>query len=207
MRLPTLTLLVPFVATVGLAFALPRMQDAAAAQAEWAKKMAPNEKHKMLEKFVGDFAVKSKIWFAPEAPPMESSGEARLRTILGGRYLQERYEADIAGTEFQGQGVTGFDTVKGKYTSTWIDTQSTFITMMEGDADAAGTTLTLIGDAPQADGVHRMKIVWATTADGHVSTFLDVDAAGKETKTMEMTYTKIENATRFGKKNKADAGN
>jgi hypothetical protein len=207
MKLPALSLIVPLVATFGLAFAVPKSQDPGAAQAEWAKKMAPAEQHKLLEKFVGDFAVKGKMWFMPDQPPLETAGEARLRTIMGGRFLQERYEADVAGVEYQGQGVTGFDTVKGKYTSTWIDTQSTFITTMEGDADAAGSSITLLGDSPQADGVHRMKIVWTTSADGHVSTIFDVDAAGKETKTMELVYTKIANATRFGKKNKADAGN
>lgn len=195
---------VAFVSSLGLAFAVTTAQDPAAAQAEWTKKMLPGEQHKLLEKFEGDFAVKGKIWFVPDQPPVESTGEARLRTIMGGRYLQERYEADLAGAEYQGQGIVGFDTVKGRYTSTWIDSQSTFITHMEGSADAAGTVLTMTGSAPQADGVHQMKIVWSIRADGHTAVFFDVDAAGKETKTMELDYTKIAAATRFGKKNKGD---
>jgi Protein of unknown function (DUF1579) len=171
----------------------------------WMKKMEPGAEHVWLDRFAGDYAVKCKMWLEPGKPPAEFSGEARIRRIMDGRFLQERFESDFQGQVFQGLGLTGFDTVKGKFTSSWVDTQSTFITQMEGSADAAANTLKLQGEVPQLEGAHKMRIEWRSLPDGgHVCEFFDTNPAGTESKSMEFTYSKIATATRFGKKGKGD---
>ena len=50
--------------------------------------------------------------------------------ILGGRYLEQRYEGTMMGQPFSGIGVTGFDNYKKKFVSTWVDSMGTAIMTM-----------------------------------------------------------------------------
>jgi hypothetical protein len=56
-----------------------------------------------------------------------------------------RYEdKEMLGGPFQGAQVIGYDTKK-KYVGAWCDSQSTELTVQEGDYDVATRTLTLCG--------------------------------------------------------------
>ena len=57
---------------------------------------------------------------------------------LGGRFLEERVQSSFMGQPFSGIGYTGYDNVKKKYVSTWMDNMGTMIMVMEGTPDPAG---------------------------------------------------------------------
>ncbi len=50
----------------------------------------PGENHKLLDGLAGSWTYSSKFWFSADTntPPMESSGKAVAKSIMGGRYLQ-----------------------------------------------------------------------------------------------------------------------
>jgi hypothetical protein len=128
----------------------------------------------------------------PGKPPMESTGSAEMKTLLDGRYLQQELTGDMMGQSYSGIGTTGYDNIRKKYVSTWIDSMGTGIFVMEGTASADGKTITLTGKHEVPGGrsmTHRA--IWKIV-DDNTQTFdmFGTHQGGKEMKMMEITYTR-----------------
>jgi hypothetical protein len=114
--------------------------------ARWQAAMTPGDAHKKLEYFTGVWDVEAQAWMnSPDSLPSVSKGTAEYKMILGGRFVQQEFSGEMMQMPFKGIGFTGYDNVKKKYTSIWIDEMSTAMSVMEGSMNAAGTTLTLWG--------------------------------------------------------------
>ncbi len=86
-------------------------------------KMTPQ--HERFKKTVGRWKAESKeYWTDPEQPEL-STGSATFKLLMGGRYLQQRYRGEYEGEKFEGLGITGYDKIKKKYVSLWIDNMGT----------------------------------------------------------------------------------
>jgi hypothetical protein len=97
-----------------------------------AKIAAPGEQHKKLDAFAGKWDTKITMWMAPGAPPATSVGKSTNTWVMGGRYLEQRYEGSWLGQPFTGLGYTGYDNVTKSWWGTWIDNASTGIMKSEG---------------------------------------------------------------------------
>jgi hypothetical protein len=152
----------------------------------------PGAQHKALAASVGNYDVKMKSWNAPGEPPMESTGTATRKMILGGRVLVEDFNGTMMGMPFTGQGTTGYDNVSGKHWSTWMDSMSTGMMASQGTCDAqnactySGTYNDPVKKAPVTS---RMTSRW-TTPTTEVFEMYGPGKDGKEMKMMEITYTK-----------------
>jgi hypothetical protein len=88
--------------------------------------------------------------------------------------------------------MTGFDNVTGKYWSTWNDSMSTGIMISEGSCDLAKDTCAFVGSwNDPLKGKVTARMVSKRVSPG-VETFEMFSAGkdGKETRMMEITYTK-----------------
>jgi hypothetical protein len=152
---------------------------------------APDAHHKLLEPLVGKWNTQSKQWLG-DPKPETSTGHAEIKSILGGRFVEEHYDGVIFGKPYQGQGVMGFDTRTKKFVSSWIDTWGTWITVEEGDADATGKVLTLTAqDYDAATGKTRpVKFIYTIDGNDHHVMRVYETIQGKETLTMEVDYKK-----------------
>jgi hypothetical protein len=156
------------------------------------KAMSPGAEHKQLAKRAGDWTFTSKMWMAPEAPPMESSGTVHGEMMLGGRYLHSVWKGNMMGTDFEGHGTDAYDNMSKQYVSTWVDNMATGIMYMTGSC--SGKVCTSTGDV-----LDPMKGGQKTTMKG-VTTWIDdssykfemysKDASGNETKMMEFLVKK-----------------
>jgi hypothetical protein len=120
--------------------AAPPMDPAAMQAMEAAGKTG--EQHAMMQKLAGDGTYTMKLWMAPGAPPMESSGKRTAKLILGDRFLEETYSGTFMGQPFEGIGTLGYDNVGKQYVTTWIDNMSTGIMMGQGQCDKGVWTMT-----------------------------------------------------------------
>ncbi len=116
--------------------------DEAAMKAKWEKNAAPNEHHKALEPLIGTWNYNLRWWMDPSQAPSESKGSNTNAWIMGGRFVQQNTTGEAMGQPFEGMGITGYDNVKGEYTSLWLDNMSTGIMTASGQYDAATKTLT-----------------------------------------------------------------
>ncbi len=108
----------------------------------------PGPAHKVLDALVGKWSIKFKFTPAPGAPPMESVGTSEAKWIMDGRYVEETTEGTFGGEPLHGRGLTGYDNMKKRYVSTWIDNMGTGIMLSEGVHDAASKIFSWTGDSP-----------------------------------------------------------
>lgn len=163
------------------------------AMMETYKKLAtPGEPHKQLASLAGSWTTQTKSWMDPSKPPTESAGTAEMKVLLDGRFLQQEFTGEMMGQPFSGIGIDGYDNLRKKYVTTWIDTMGTGIFSMEGTASADGKTITLKGQHAEAGGgqmTHRA--VWKIV--DHNTQIFEMYGAhkhAKEMKMMEITYTR-----------------
>jgi hypothetical protein len=167
--------------------------DGAAMMAAMEKANAMGDAHKKMQQMVGSWTTMTKMWMQPGAPPSEVTGQAEVKSIMGGRYLEEHFTATMMGKPFEGMGLTGYDNAKKAYVGTWIDSMGTGIMMSTGTLDASGKVMTSTGTEMDAmTGKEKtMKIVDKWEGDKkHVAEFFSKGPDGKEMKMMEITYTK-----------------
>lgn len=156
-----------------------------------AQAAAPGEHHKHLEQAVGTWDATVKLWMAPGAPPMETKGVAKNKLILGGRFLQMKFEGEVMGQPFQGVGLEGYDNSKKKHVGIWADNLSTMIMGLEGECDGDGKVRTMYSQYEGPDGMQKVKtIITMESAKRHRYESWTIPADGDPVKTMEIVYTK-----------------
>ena len=164
-----------------------------AAMKAWAAYMTPAEPHAHFAKLAGSWTAKVKSWGEPGKPPEETTATCEFRTVLGGRYLEQRFEGTMMGQPYSGIGFTGYDNLKKKYEAYWIDSAGTGMLVMTGTPDPSGKKTVYTGS--MLDPITGKKVALKS-----VDTEVDPDnlqfemwAAGpdgKLGKMMEIAYTR-----------------
>jgi hypothetical protein len=166
-------------------------QDEAAMMEAWKAYMTPSEGHKKMEPMIGSWTAKTTSWMAPGAPPMESMGEASMKWILGGRYVQQDFKSTFMNQPFEGIGIFAFDNATKQYVSSWIDSMSTGLMLMKGKEDAKGKLVqTGAFDDFMTKKPVKMKSA-VTWKDADTMLFeMWSEAEGKMFKSMEIVYSR-----------------
>ena len=159
----------------------------------WGAYMTPGDPHARLAKLAGSWTTKTKSWMDPAKPPEETTGTCEFKSVLGGRYLEQRFEGSMMGQPFSGIGFTGYDNIKKKYESYWIDSAGTGMMIMTGTPDPTGKKTVYTGSMldPLTKKAVAMKAIDTKVDDDNVQ--FDMWASGpdgKMAKVMEMTYTR-----------------
>jgi hypothetical protein len=129
----------------------------AANVAEMMKKIeaagSPGATHKALEPLVGEWTAEVKAWMAPDAPPTVTKGTAKAEWVMNGRFVREDFKGEMMGKPFTGMSLTGYDNLKQKYNSLWVDDMSTAIFTSLGTADDGVKAITFESkmDCPVTD--------------------------------------------------------
>jgi hypothetical protein len=170
----------------------PKEADMQAMMAAYEKAAEPGPAHKQLQRAVGKWNVIMKSWPAPGAPPVDSTGTAEGKSLLGDRYVQTTFSSTFMGKTFSGVGLSGYDNAKKKFVGTWIDSMSTGMMRSEGTSDPGGKVVT--SQATSVDPVtgkeSKMRIVQTWDGDDKFVEDFYEKKGSKEVKTMEITYTR-----------------
>jgi hypothetical protein len=190
----TLTTALPVLAQdASSASSPPKMSaEEAAMMAAYQKAGTPGPQHAALAEHAGTYDMKIRSWETPGAPPTEETGIATRSMALGGRVMVEEVQSKMHGQPFTGHGMEGYDNVSGKYWSTWNDSMSTGVMVSEGTCDAQNAcTFTGSWNDPVTKGktTARMTTKWLSPTVEQFEMY-GPGQDGKETKMMEMTYTK-----------------
>lgn len=155
----------------------------------------PGADHAALKAFVGDWTVTSKSQMKPDEKEQLSTGTSSLSWTLDGRFLTQNYKGDWAGEPFAGVGYFGFDKMKKEHVSLWMDNMSTGIFQSTGQYNPATKTITYTGNfnCPLTGETNKwFRAEWMVVdSDTHVYNMYVKDAAGKEFKSMELTYKRV----------------
>jgi len=157
-----------------------------------AKLATPGEHHKHLEQLVGAWSTTSKFWPAPDAPPMESTGEAVHQPVLGGRFIHVTYKGVMMDTPFEGMGFIGYDNYQQKHVDFWIDNFGTLMLVGEGSCSDDGKTVTMFttADDPISKTRKTLRSVYTFRGDQYTLEMFDTGPDGQEFRTLEIIHTR-----------------
>jgi hypothetical protein len=161
-----------------------------------------NENHKLLSDTNGNWNFAIKMWMNPDpnAKPQESKGTGTRKSLMGGRYVM----MDVTGKmqmpdetgkmknmQFKGMGIDGYDNVKKKFVSSWIDNMGTGIQFSEGTYDPATKTFTYTSEIEVIPGMKTpVREVIKVPDNNHMVLEWYENHGGQEKKTMEINYTR-----------------
>lgn len=158
----------------------------------YTKLATPGEPHKLFASLTGSWTTKTKEWMDPQKPAVESTGSADIKLLLGGRFLQQEITGSMHGKPYSGIWTVAYDNLLKQYVSTWIDTMSTQIFIMNGTANADGKTITLTGQHAEVGGRYMAhRAIWRIV-DGNAQEFImyGTHHGGDEMKMLEVIYTR-----------------
>ena len=112
---------------------------------------------------------------------------------MGGRYQQANITGSFSGMPFEAMSIIGYDNMKKRFFSTWIDNMGTGVLNSEGPYDAATNTITLIGTEldPMSGKDMKMRETIRMIDDNNMVMEMYTITGGKEVKNMEIKLKRI----------------
>jgi Protein of unknown function (DUF1579) len=145
----------------------------------------PGPEHEALKRLVGDWDCTIHMQGA------EFKGTANYKLGYGGFWITEHFNADFGGMKFEGRGTTGYDPNKKKYITTWIDSMTPKLMIMEGTMDKDAKTFTETGEGTGMDGKPaKFKSVSEYKDNDTINFTMYTVANGKEQEMMKINYTR-----------------
>ena len=176
----------------------PPSSEAAMADmmAKWQALNAKGPEHEKFEQMVGTWETETKSWMFPGTEPMVSTGTAEFRLLFNGRYIEQKFKCKMGEAAYEALGLEGYDRIKKKYVSIWMDNMSTGIFMMEGTVDESGKVYTYHGKMDDPMTGQKDKAIKSVAreidANNVVFAMYDTLPDGTQFKNMEITYTRKE---------------
>ena len=160
--------------------------------------LKPNSNHKLLAELAGTWNYKLRIRMSADNW-LETDGVVVRQPIMGGRYLLADFDVpmlpgasgQLEKRDFKGKSIEGYDNVKQKFVSVWIDNASTGPTIFEGTYDPVSRTFTYASETEPEPGKKTKvrELIKVTDAD-HYSLEWFEEHGGREIKTIEIFYTR-----------------
>lgn len=152
----------------------------------------PGEEHKLLHQMVGKWETKATDFTNPAAP-VETKGTAVFESLLGGRFVQQKFSGLAHGQKFEGMGIMGYDNQQKKYLSIWVDSMGTGIMHMDGKYNEKTKTMTEKGhyESPVGKMLFRMETKYESEDKFGITMFMKMNPNAPEMKSMEIVYTRV----------------
>jgi hypothetical protein len=148
--------------------------------------MQPSPEHQRIVESAGKWNVDCTFYMSPDSPTKAQGTETV--TLLGNFWAQTKFAVDMMGMPFEGRCQFGFDAMKGRYISTWIDSMSPFIFIMEGQVEDDGV-LRMSGPGPDwQGGMAEYRTEEVLHAPDHRTFSMFMKGPQGEMKTMELEY-------------------
>jgi hypothetical protein len=148
----------------------------------------------MLQQRVGRWTVTMQMWPAPGADVIASTGTSEVKSIMGGRYLTHTTRGSFQDQPFEGVSIVGFDKLKKKFVSVWIDNFGTGFTVSTGSYDEAKREFhysTMSPDVPSGQYKRTRTVERVVGADEWILEMFDTTPAGTEYKSMMAVYRRV----------------
>jgi hypothetical protein len=132
-------------------------QAAKAPPAQAAKPVAhppdlPGPIHEGMAKRAGQYTTATRFALSPEAKPEETTGTAKITSVVDGHFLLEENAGKMLGQEYKGLRLWGYNGAAGQFEATWTYSQATGMMRLVGTSKDEGQTINWTATADQAKG-------------------------------------------------------
>ena len=162
-------------------------------QSTFEPRSEPGAGQKFLAQFVGNWEV-AKTFYPRTGDPVRVKGECRQTLVHGGRFLQSEFVFDQPGGRTTGTGHIGFETDSGLFTSTWIDSRSTRMSLRRSRERFDGKEIVLFSQTLEGEkDARRSRTVTRLEDEGRTILHRQYVPGpdGKERLIMELKMTRI----------------
>ena len=115
----------------------------------------PGPVHRQLAKRAGEYTTVTKFAMQPGAAAVESTGTAKLTSILDGRFLLEEDAGIFMGQPTKGIRIWGYDNGSKQYESAWMYSGSTGIMRLTGNTTDGGKTVNFVATFSDESGAKQ----------------------------------------------------
>ncbi len=184
----------------------PEMVKAMEACAKYGE---PGVNHRHLDVMVGKWNTEMKMFMGgPGTEPMISRGTNENKWVLGGRYMQSDYKAEMEMPDpadptkmlkmpFEGSGLVGYNNFRNVFVGTWVDNMGTQLLTYKGTRNPQTGEFVYYGEMDEAYvpgigpvvGRYVRYVTKVVSPDKHVMSCYDLHA-GENYKVFEITYTR-----------------
>lgn len=195
----TVIVVVVVVAGVLAAPGFLKGQDGRAQKPSFEPRSRPGAGQKFLEKFVGDWLVLKKF-YPRSRKPFEVHGECKQTMIQDGRFLQSVFTFGNSGAKTTGLGLIGFEPETGTFTSVWIDSRQTKMSLRQSSDKFDGKKIILQGKSLTQEGkpASRSRTETYLEEDGHTIVHRQYQLGQSERLIMELILTRKKPDSRRG---------
>jgi len=151
----------------------------------------PGPMHAQLMKRAGNYTTRT-TFSAPGIEPQESTGTATLKSILGGRFLEEENSGKSLGQPSAGLRLYGYNNGSKQYEAIWIYNGSTAFLVLDGTSDDNGKTVRYTGAFLGPDGSRQtLRVIIEQQDADHFVVRLLGEGPGDAMSTLATTYTRF----------------
>jgi Protein of unknown function (DUF1579) len=151
----------------------------------------PGPIHKELARRVGEYVTVSKFSLKPGEAPMESKGNAKIKSAVDGRFLLEEHTGTMLGKPYTGLRLVGYNNATKKYEAIWTYSMATGMMSLAGTGGGDGKTIDWV--ASYVDGQGEKQTLYVLTRfvdDDHFTVELYSKTPEGKGVSMETTYTR-----------------
>lgn len=167
-----------------------RIQDTLARYQTWSR---PGPEHGWLSPLEGEFRVEV-TWLSLGGEKLVAAGNCHNRFILGGRFLEARFESGEGDSRLEGLILYGYDSRKRQFFALSLDNLSTRFLQPWGTFDPVTRSLILSGkDRDEVTGAplgYRLLLKIESADRHHVQVFIDVPS-GPPVKILEAAFDRV----------------
>jgi len=120
-------------------------------QSTYEPRSTPGEGQKYLQRFVGIWSV-TKTFYPRTGQPSVAKGECVQSMINDNRFLKSEFTFHSDSGDTTGLGLVGFEPETSKFTSVWLDSRQTRMSMRQSDDKFDGREIHLVGKTLDTDG-------------------------------------------------------
>lgn len=144
----------------------------------------PTKEHDWLKPFVGSWDV------TVSCTAMGTSKGTETDRMWGDFWLVTDFDGDFMGQPFKGHGRMTYDPLKKKYVTSWSDSMTPALMVMEGTTDASGKKLTMTGMCANMENkvVEHTLVKEIKSADEMVMWMYETSKGQKDPTSMKLEY-------------------
>lgn len=136
-------------------------------QAAYEPRSAPGEGQQLLARMVGEWNVQKTFHRRGGGEPSVTTGTCTQTLIHDGRFLQSEFRFGTGKDASTGTGMIGFDAETKRFTSFWVDSRSTRVSVRQSDTPFDGARVELVSRALGEDkNARQSRTETQVLADG-----------------------------------------
>ncbi len=129
---------------------------------EMAELAQPGPMNKVWTDRAGAYTIKLQMWMNADdrtGAPAESTGEATLKSVLGGRFVMHDETASLMGEKITSIKYWGYSKDVNAFEGVWSYTGNTSMMILKGNSEDQGKTVKYTSDVVTAGQKERYEII------------------------------------------------